>query len=152
MQPPAEHLMKGLQRRTQKGFQGYPLAIVVFYGHNDKIATKAVIGIIKKAGGSPESIKKWIFAKMYRPLKNHLCCQFRFSLHGRLLRPACPPSRLTHLSATLWAFAARAGLLSGGSFAPLTGPGFQGHEAAIGFRRNPGAPLPVIACCGRCDR
>jgi len=60
MQPTPEHLMKGLQRRVQEGFQGYPLAIVAFYGHNDKIATKAVVGIIKKAGGSPESIKKWI--------------------------------------------------------------------------------------------
>jgi hypothetical protein len=63
MQPTPEHLMKGLQRRAQEGFQGYPLAVVAFYGHNDKIATKAVIGIIKKAGGSPESIKKWIFEK-----------------------------------------------------------------------------------------
>ena len=63
MEVTAEHLMKGLQRRAQEGFQGYPLAIVAFYGHNDKIATKAVIGIIKKAGDSPESIRKWIFEK-----------------------------------------------------------------------------------------
>lgn len=61
MQPTAEHLMKGLERKAQKGFQGYPLGIIAFYGRNDKVASKAVIGIVKAAGGSPENIKKWIF-------------------------------------------------------------------------------------------
>ena len=63
MQPTAEHLMAGLERRAQEGFQGYPLAIVAFYGRNDKCASKAVIGIVKQAGGSPEEIKKWLFDK-----------------------------------------------------------------------------------------
>ncbi len=55
--------MKGLEGRAQKGFQGYPLGIIAFYGRNDQIASKAVIGIVKEAGGSPEEIKKWIFDK-----------------------------------------------------------------------------------------
>lgn len=59
MQPTAQHLMKGLERRAQKGFQGYPLGIIAFYGYNDQIATKAVIGIVKTAGCEPEDIKKW---------------------------------------------------------------------------------------------
>jgi len=63
MQPTAEHLMKGLERRAQEGFQGYPLGIIAFYGPDDKTATKAVIGIVKAAGNSPENIKKWIFEK-----------------------------------------------------------------------------------------
>lgn len=63
MQPTPEHLMKGLERRAQKGFQGYPLGIIAFYGHNDKIASKAVIGIVKEAGGRPEHIRKWISEK-----------------------------------------------------------------------------------------
>jgi hypothetical protein len=61
MQPTPEHLMKGLERLAQKGFQGYPLGIIAFYGYNDKVATKAVIGIVKQAGGPPENIKTWIF-------------------------------------------------------------------------------------------
>jgi hypothetical protein len=61
MQPTAKHLMQGLERRAQKGFRGYPLGIIAFYGIDDKIANKAVIGIITEAGGSPEHIKKWIF-------------------------------------------------------------------------------------------
>lgn len=59
MQPTPEHLMKGLERRAQKGFQGYPLAIIAFYGYNDQSAVKAVIGIVKEAGGPPAHIKKW---------------------------------------------------------------------------------------------
>ncbi|MFH0730920.1 MAG: hypothetical protein V2B19_31830 [Pseudomonadota bacterium] len=63
MQPTPEHLMKGLERRAQKGFQGYPLGIIAFYGYNDKSAVKAVIGIVKEAGGSPEHIRKWVSEK-----------------------------------------------------------------------------------------
>jgi hypothetical protein len=55
--------MKGLEHRAQKGFQGYPLGIIAFYGYNDKVATKAVIGIVNEAGAPPEHIKKWIFEK-----------------------------------------------------------------------------------------
>lgn len=63
MQPTAEHLMKGLERRAQAGFQGYPLGIIAFYGPDDKTASKAVIGIVKEAGHSPENIKRWIYDK-----------------------------------------------------------------------------------------
>lgn len=63
MQPTAEHLMSGLERRARRGFQGYPLAIVAFYGYNDRVATKAVIGIVNAAGCEPEKIRKWVFEK-----------------------------------------------------------------------------------------
>lgn len=59
MQPSAQHLMKGLERRAQQGFQGYPLGIVAFYGRDDQIATKAVIGIIEESGGSPQHVNAW---------------------------------------------------------------------------------------------
>jgi hypothetical protein len=61
MQPTAAHLMKGLERRAQKGFQGYPLGIIAFYGYNDRVASKAVIGIVKASGKPPENIKAWVF-------------------------------------------------------------------------------------------
>ncbi|MGD9368894.1 MAG: hypothetical protein PVH87_24535 [Desulfobacteraceae bacterium] len=63
MQPTPEHLMQGLERRARKGFLGYPLGIIAFYGHTDKIATKAVIGIVKEAGGSVQHVKKWVYDK-----------------------------------------------------------------------------------------
>lgn len=60
MQPTPEHLMKGLEQRARRGFQGYPLGIIAFYGYNDQSASKAIIGIIKEAGGTPAHIKKWV--------------------------------------------------------------------------------------------
>jgi hypothetical protein len=63
MQPTPEHLMKGLERRARKGFQGYPLAIIAFYGYDDQSAVKAVIGIVKEAGAAPAHIKKWVSQK-----------------------------------------------------------------------------------------
>jgi hypothetical protein len=59
MQPTPEHLMQGLERRARKGFRGYPLAIIAFYGYNDQSAVKAVIGIVEEAGVAPAHIKKW---------------------------------------------------------------------------------------------
>lgn len=61
MEPTPEHLMKGLEGRAQKGFQGYPMALIAFYGHHDKIATKAVIGIMKESGSVYGDIKTWNF-------------------------------------------------------------------------------------------
>jgi hypothetical protein len=59
MQPTPEHLMQGLERRARKGFRGYPLAIIAFYGYNDQSAVKAVIGIVEEAGAPPAHVKKW---------------------------------------------------------------------------------------------
>lgn len=59
MQPTPEHLMKGLEHRARKGFQGYPLGVIAFYGYNDQRAVKAVIGIVEEAGLPPAHIKKW---------------------------------------------------------------------------------------------
>ena len=60
-QPTAKHLMEGLQRRAQNGFQGYPLGIVAFYGPDDQTATKAVIGIVNAAGSTAQEVKQWHF-------------------------------------------------------------------------------------------
>jgi hypothetical protein len=59
MQPTPEHLMEGLEHRARKGFKGYPLGIIAFYGFDNQSAAKAVIGIIKEAGDAPKQIKKW---------------------------------------------------------------------------------------------
>ena len=86
MQPTAKHLMQGLEARARKGFQGYPMGIIAFYGPTDQIATKAVIGIVMKAGEPPEHIKKWIFEdgdlrkdvpaikELFRYIESHEVC------------------------------------------------------------------------------
>ncbi len=37
-----------LDKHAKKGFQGYPIATVAFYGENDQYATKVAVGIINE--------------------------------------------------------------------------------------------------------
>jgi hypothetical protein len=48
-----------LRERAEKGFQGYPIATVAFYGPNDRLATKIAIGIVPSAGAEPDVMKRW---------------------------------------------------------------------------------------------
>ena len=47
-----------LAKKARKGFRGYPLATVAFYGPDNQRANKLVIGIISHKGAEPE-LKKW---------------------------------------------------------------------------------------------
>lgn len=35
-----------LHRKTQRGFRGYPIATLAFYGPDDQVATKIAVGIV----------------------------------------------------------------------------------------------------------
>ena len=47
-----------LAKRARKGFRGYPVATVAFYGPDDRRATKLAIGIIANEGAEPE-LPRW---------------------------------------------------------------------------------------------
>src|SRR5258705_13423430 len=47
-----------LAKRARKGFRGFPVATVAFYGPDDRRASKLVIGIITHEGTEPK-LKKW---------------------------------------------------------------------------------------------
>jgi hypothetical protein len=47
-----------LKKRARKGFRGFPVATVAFYGPDDRHANKLVIGIINHEGAEPE-LRKW---------------------------------------------------------------------------------------------
>lgn len=50
---------KRLRRKSKKGFRGFPVATVAFYGPTDQRATKVVVGIIRSEGAEVEPMKKW---------------------------------------------------------------------------------------------
>lgn len=50
---------KKLKNMVQKGFQGYPLATVAFYGPTSKFATKIVVSIFKDDDQKVTFMKKW---------------------------------------------------------------------------------------------
>jgi hypothetical protein len=49
---------KSLEKKAKKGFKGYPLTTVAFYGPTDKLATKVAIGIIFNDSAEP-IIRQW---------------------------------------------------------------------------------------------
>jgi hypothetical protein len=47
-----------LAKRARKGFRGFPVATVAFYGPDDQRASKLVIGIITHDGAEPK-LRRW---------------------------------------------------------------------------------------------
>jgi hypothetical protein len=47
-----------LAKRARKGFRGFPVGTVAFYGPDDKRASKLVIGIIDHEGAEPK-LRRW---------------------------------------------------------------------------------------------
>lgn len=51
--------LKSLQRKAKKGFRGYPMATIAFYGPTNQIATKVVVSIVAYKEADPDPIQKW---------------------------------------------------------------------------------------------
>ena len=50
---------KALAKKAKRGYSGYPVATVAFYGPTDKRATKLVVGVVPYEGAEPEPMRKW---------------------------------------------------------------------------------------------
>ena len=48
-----------LRRKGKRGFQGYPLGTVAFYGPDDLRATKVAVGIVRREGEQVREMEKW---------------------------------------------------------------------------------------------
>lgn len=48
-----------LKKRARRGFRGYPVATIAFYGPDDRRASKVVVGIVVDPDGSPEALQRW---------------------------------------------------------------------------------------------
>ncbi len=47
-----------LLKKAKKGFRGYPLATVAYYGPDDKWASKVAVGIISEEKGEVEHLER----------------------------------------------------------------------------------------------
>ena len=47
-----------LQKKADRGFKGYPVATVAFYGPDDKCATKVAVGIVVNEH-EPKNMQRW---------------------------------------------------------------------------------------------
>jgi hypothetical protein len=48
-----------LERKSDRGFQGYPLGTVALYGPDSRHATKVVVGIVHHEGEDVSELEKW---------------------------------------------------------------------------------------------
>ena len=47
------------RKKAQKGFTGYPVATVAYYGPDNQRVSKVAVGIILTEGGNAEIIERW---------------------------------------------------------------------------------------------
>jgi len=50
---------KPLEKKARRGFRGYPVATVAFYGPDNTRATKVAVGIVPGEGAEPEEMERW---------------------------------------------------------------------------------------------
>ena len=50
---------KKLKKLLNKGFRGYPVATIAYYGPDDRKATKVSVGIVPAENAQPSAIKRW---------------------------------------------------------------------------------------------
>src|SRR5262249_39622712 len=48
-----------LEKKARKGFRGYPVATVAYYGPDDKRASKVAVGIVEQEKGEVEILERW---------------------------------------------------------------------------------------------
>jgi hypothetical protein len=50
---------QSLRKRARRGFRGYPVATIAYYGPDDQRASKVAVGIIPAEGAEAESLERW---------------------------------------------------------------------------------------------
>ena len=53
------HFPKRILKESKRGFRGYPIATISFYGPNDHIASKAVVGVVTSENGELSALERW---------------------------------------------------------------------------------------------
>jgi hypothetical protein len=55
----AKPALKPIAKKAKKGFRGYPVATIAFYGPDDKKATKVAVGIILGERQEATDLRRW---------------------------------------------------------------------------------------------
>ena len=48
-----------LKKKVKRGFRGYPVASLAYYGPTDERASKVVVGVVAYDGAKPDPLEKW---------------------------------------------------------------------------------------------
>src|SRR3954454_18138758 len=52
--------VKRLGQKARKGFRGYPVATIAFYGPDNRMATKVAVAIVLAAEQKPADLRRWL--------------------------------------------------------------------------------------------
>ena len=55
-----EQARKRLGKKAKRGFRGFPVATVAFYGPDDRRATKVAVGIVAAEDREPAELRRWV--------------------------------------------------------------------------------------------
>lgn len=55
----AERHTKALHKKARRGFNGYPVATVTYYGPDARRATKVTLAVIPAEGAEPKTVERW---------------------------------------------------------------------------------------------
>ena len=55
----SERHKKALRKKARRGFAGYPVATVAFYGSDDRMASKVSVAVIRNEGEEPFVLERW---------------------------------------------------------------------------------------------
>jgi hypothetical protein len=53
------HSDSPLKKKARRGFRGYPVATIAFYGPDDNRASKVAVGIVTTEGAEPIALERW---------------------------------------------------------------------------------------------
>ena len=48
-----------LRKKARRGFRGFPVATIAWYGPDDQRASKVAVGIIIEDGAEPQALERW---------------------------------------------------------------------------------------------
>ena len=65
-----DRFTKALRKKADRGFSGYPVATLAFYGPDDKVATKVAVGIVLAKDEEPAFLERW-FSEGHDVRKDH---------------------------------------------------------------------------------
>ena len=52
--------VKRLGKKARRGFRGYPVATIAFYGPDNRMATKVAVAIVLAAEQEPAELRRWL--------------------------------------------------------------------------------------------
>lgn len=56
---PATSLARRMAKKAKRGFRGYPVATIAFYGPTAALATKVAVSIIPDERNQPDQLERW---------------------------------------------------------------------------------------------